>query len=111
MNTGSNTPLTAIAVSTNAVNLMTGDAEGVVKLWDLRKTEGSIQTINLKQTGGPITRLKFDESGQYLGVTTERRAFIYNFESKTELVETVEPTGGFAGENGGGLPYTDIEFG
>lgn len=57
-------PITALCVSKNAINVATA-TNGIVSLWDLRKQEQAVQTLQLHE---PVRRLRFDEVGQYLAV-------------------------------------------
>jgi pre-mRNA-processing factor 19 len=57
----------ALAFSENGYHLATGDDQGVVKLWDLRKLT-NFHTLAADTVNGPVNGLSFDGSAQYLGV-------------------------------------------
>eukprot|EP00392_Amoebophrya_sp_AT5.2_P001526 g1528.t1 len=77
--------ITAVGVSHNAINVVTGSADGVIHLWDLRKQEQPLQTHVF---AGRIEKLRFDPAGQYLGIGHSTDSVeIYHFESKATIAE------------------------
>lgn len=75
----------ALSFSENGYYLASASKDGTVKLWDLRKPL-CIQTI--KVTDGTVNSVQFDHSGQYLAIAADTLE-VYNFETKTSLVQTV----------------------
>jgi pre-mRNA-processing factor 19 len=66
--------LTALAFSQNGYYLASGDDQGVVNLWDLRKVR-NFHTINSADIS-TVSHLSFDPSGSYLSVAgTDIRLF------------------------------------
>lgn len=70
---GHGAPVNALSFSENGYHLASGDEDGVVKLWDLRKAKAFFE-VDLKAAGkakksvGAIRALQFDPSGAFLAV-------------------------------------------
>lgn len=79
--------ITALTFSENGYYLASASKDNTVKLWDLRKPI-NFHTINV---GELVNHVKFDHSGQFLAVCTSKLD-VYNFEGKTNLVETASFT-------------------
>jgi len=79
--------ITALSFSENGYYLASASKDNTVKLWDLRKPV-NFHTINV---GKPVNHVKFDHSGQFLAICSNQLD-VYNFEGKTNLVETISFT-------------------
>merc|ERR1712203_559111 len=79
--------VTSVALSENVTTLVTGSKDGTVQLWDLRKQDSTVQTLTFANEA--VSSLRFDKTGQYLGVGCSASFSVYHFESKTSLAETV----------------------
>merc|ERR1719359_1509094 len=76
----------SLSFSENGYYLASASRDGVVKLWDLRKPL-NIQTLQVAD--GPVNSVRFDQTGQYLAVGAST-VQVYNFETKSSVVMTVE---------------------
>ena len=84
-----------MAFSPNGYQAASGDAGGVVRVWDLRKVDGekesNIATIQLAGAGGAgIGPLQFDEAGGLLGVGVGSEVVVAESKGWTEVVRWKE---------------------
>ncbi|CAD7935239.1 unnamed protein product [Amoebophrya sp. A25] len=81
--------ITALAVSHNAINVVSGCRNGVVRLWDLRKQDQSVWEEDFSRgSQGGINKLRFDPVGHYLAVAHSNEMLdVVHFESKATLAE------------------------
>jgi len=60
--------MTCMSFSPNGYNAVSGDAEGGVHVWDLRKagTAGQAKVVSLRVGNGRCHSVRYDEAGKYL---------------------------------------------
>ncbi|KAF4320296.1 hypothetical protein BBO99_00005486 [Phytophthora kernoviae] len=88
-------PVTALGFSENGYHLASGSEDGVVKLWDLRKTSSFFELDLKKQEPklklGAIHSVNFDASGSHLAVASGQVVQVLKEVSKNnwEVVKTM----------------------
>eukprot|EP01133_Synstelium_polycarpum_P006243 gene6243-7234_t len=86
---GHERPVNGLAFSENGFYLATCDSSSV-KIWDLRKEQLCLETI---ETKGHVHNIQWDKSGTYLAIAGESLT-IYNLKGKNSFVHTKDITDG-----------------